>query len=116
MTSEEDSALTERIQQAFRDVVVEKDADISQQFELEFPPYNLDEINLSDCDIDMMRVTGKPEMLAHPLDHSYLQCFGSFKRNKRLNGMSRIVQEPWQIWIHDHDVWNLLSIVRKYYS
>lgn len=102
------------LEDAFREVIVENENDIHLMRTFFVKSYDLDLIQLSECDVDMIRVTGSPKMLSKTLDVSYLQCFGPFKPNKRLNGFHRIVQEPWQIWIRDIDVWNLYAVTRNY--
>lgn len=100
---------------AFKDVVVESQADVENQFnDSILPPYDLAEIELSDLDIDMVKIVGVPNMLKTSLWNLWFQCFGNYVSNaKKINGYICLCLEPWQLYIQEQHAWELGLIVRS---
>ncbi len=103
--------------EAFQKVYVERQRDVEAQWDnSRVPAYDLKEVTLQCVDVDMLRFQGKPAMLNIVLDMQFLHCFGHFKRQKNIPNHSRVLQEPWQVWIPDANVEAFKAVIHKHFK
>ena len=99
--------------QAWKQVLLMDPSDLDLNQRDDHPPaYDTSEITPRQCDIDMLRFEGSPDLLFGITGNPSI--FGYHKKHPKMKGYQIISAEPWLIGYPQEHTSNLQSVVQKY--